>query len=131
MDLADGRKALLIEKGPNRIAFIGCNAKGGSFAQANETNPGAAFCDMDWMAGEISRLKQELRGGEDGVAGEATRAILDSGFGSLSSGHEAFSAERSGSGRLENDREKPREGASSLRAPQPATLGARMTDRGA
>jgi poly-gamma-glutamate synthesis protein (capsule biosynthesis protein) len=58
-DLAEGRKALTIEKGPNRIAFIGCNAKGGSFAQASETQPGAAACDLDWMAGEISRLKQE------------------------------------------------------------------------
>ncbi|HJR79177.1 MAG TPA: CapA family protein [Anaerolineales bacterium] len=58
-DLAEGRKALLIEKGLNRIAFLGCNAKGGSFAQAGETNPGAAACDLDWMAGEINRLKGE------------------------------------------------------------------------
>jgi hypothetical protein len=58
-DLADGRKALLIEKNTNQIAFIGCNAKGGSFAQADETNPGAAACDLEWMAGEISRLKGE------------------------------------------------------------------------
>ena len=57
-NLADGRKALLMENNHNRIAFIGCNEKGGSFAQADETNPGAAVCDMDWMAGEISRLKQ-------------------------------------------------------------------------
>jgi len=57
-NLADGRKALLIDNHPNRIAFIGCNEKGGSFAQASETGPGAAVCDMDWMAGEISRLKQ-------------------------------------------------------------------------
>ena len=58
-DLVDGRKALLIEKSPNPIAFIGCNAKGGSFAQASEMEPGAAACDLDWMAGEISRLKGE------------------------------------------------------------------------
>jgi hypothetical protein len=58
-DLADGRKALLIEKNTNRIAFIGCNAKGGSFAQADETSPGAAACDLEWMAAEISRLKGE------------------------------------------------------------------------
>jgi len=56
-NLADGRKALLIENNTNRIAFIGCNEKGGSFAQASETSPGAAVCDMDWMAAEISRLK--------------------------------------------------------------------------
>jgi hypothetical protein len=58
-NLADGRKALLMENNLNRIAFIGCNAKGGSFAQASETDPGAAVCDMDWMAGEISRLNAE------------------------------------------------------------------------
>ena len=58
-NLAEGRKALLLEDHGNRIAFIGCNEKGGSFAQASETNPGAAACDMDWMAGEISRLKTE------------------------------------------------------------------------
>jgi poly-gamma-glutamate synthesis protein (capsule biosynthesis protein) len=56
--LADGRKALLMENNHNRIAFIGCNEKRGSFAQADETHPGAAACDMEWMAGEISRLKQ-------------------------------------------------------------------------
>ena len=58
-DLADGRKALLVEDHTNRIAFLGCNAKGGSFAQANETEPGAVACDMDWMAQEVSRLKGE------------------------------------------------------------------------
>ena len=59
MDLSDGRKALLLDNNGNRIAFIGCNAKGGSFAQASETNPGSAACDMDWMAQEINRLKLE------------------------------------------------------------------------
>ncbi|MBK9924778.1 MAG: CapA family protein [Anaerolineales bacterium] len=58
-NLAEGRKALLLENHGNRIAFIGCNAKGGSFAQASDTQPGAAVCDMDWMASEIQRLKVE------------------------------------------------------------------------
>lgn len=58
-DLAEGRKALLIENHANRLAFIGCNAKGGSFAQASETTPGAAACDLDWMTQEIGRLRQE------------------------------------------------------------------------
>ncbi len=57
--LADGRKALLLEQDHNKIAFIGCNAKGGSFAHASDTLPGAAACDMDWMIGEIARLKAE------------------------------------------------------------------------
>jgi hypothetical protein len=58
-NLAEGQKAMLLENNGNRIAFIGCNAKGGSFAQASDSFPGAAVCDMDWMAGEISRLKAE------------------------------------------------------------------------
>jgi hypothetical protein len=58
-NLAEGQKALTLESNSNRVAFIGCNAKGGSFAQASETQPGAAACDMDWMAGEIRRLKAE------------------------------------------------------------------------
>jgi hypothetical protein len=58
-NLADGRKALSMEHNHNKIAFIGCNEKGGSFAQASDTQPGAAVCDMDWMAGEISRLKAQ------------------------------------------------------------------------
>ena len=59
IDLADGRRAVLLENNGNRIAFIGCNGKGGSFAQASETNPGAVACELDWMSQEISRLKQE------------------------------------------------------------------------
>ena len=58
-NLAEGRKALLLENHGNRIAFIGCNAKGGSFAQASDSFPGAAVCDMDWMASEITHLKAE------------------------------------------------------------------------
>jgi len=58
-NLDEGRKALLIENHDNRIAFIGCNAKGASFAQASDALPGAALCDMDWMAQEIRRLKAE------------------------------------------------------------------------
>lgn len=58
-NLDEGRKALLLENNGNRIAFIGCNGKGGSFAQASDSQPGAAACDMDWMADEIQRLKAD------------------------------------------------------------------------
>ena len=58
-NLAEGREALTLENNGNKIAFIGCNAKGGSFAQASDSFPGAAVCDMDWMAGEITHLKSE------------------------------------------------------------------------
>jgi poly-gamma-glutamate capsule biosynthesis protein CapA/YwtB (metallophosphatase superfamily) len=56
-NLAEGRKALLVENNGNRLAFIGCNAKGGSYAQASDTHPGAAVCDYAWMAKEVARLR--------------------------------------------------------------------------
>lgn len=55
----EARAPLLLEHNGNRIAFIGCNAKGGGFAQAGPNHPGAVACDMDWMAQEISRLRAE------------------------------------------------------------------------
>ena len=58
-DLSEARKALLLEHNGNRIAFIGCNAKGRAFAQASDTTPGAAACDMQGMAQEIRRLAGE------------------------------------------------------------------------
>ncbi len=58
-DINEGRTPVIIEHNGNRLAFIGCNAKGGSFAQAGAKHPGAADCDGDWMAGEITRLRSE------------------------------------------------------------------------
>ena len=54
----EGMKAALISHNGNQLAFIGCNAKGGVFAQASENNPGAVACDFEWMAAEIKRLRQ-------------------------------------------------------------------------
>ncbi len=56
---AEARKAQLIEHHGNKLAFIGCNAKGGGYATASETRPGAVACDYDWMHSEIARLKAE------------------------------------------------------------------------
>jgi poly-gamma-glutamate synthesis protein (capsule biosynthesis protein) len=58
-NLQDGRKALIMEHNGNRLAFIGCNGKGGSFAQAGANRPGAVICDFPWMEAEISRLRSE------------------------------------------------------------------------
>ncbi len=58
-NVEDGRQARLFEHNGNKIAFIGCNAKGGPYATANKTNPGAVKCDWDWMSAEIKRLTQE------------------------------------------------------------------------
>ena len=55
-DRQDARKARLIEHNGNKIAFIGCNGKGGGYATASENQPGAVACDFDWMQAEISRL---------------------------------------------------------------------------
>jgi hypothetical protein len=55
----DARQARLIEHNGNRLAFIGCNAKGGGYATASETQPGAVACDYDWMHQEIKRLTQK------------------------------------------------------------------------
>ena len=53
------RQPLLVEHNGNRIAFIGCNPAGPPADWATETTPGSAACDLDWMAGEISRLRQQ------------------------------------------------------------------------
>jgi poly-gamma-glutamate synthesis protein (capsule biosynthesis protein) len=58
-NLAEGRQAITVEDHGNRLAFIGCNAKGGSYAQAGPDQPGAVRCDLDWMAQEVSRLRSE------------------------------------------------------------------------
>ena len=59
-NLADAKSPLLITHNGNRFAFIGCNAFGPDHAWATENQPGSAPCeDMQWMADEISQLKQE------------------------------------------------------------------------
>jgi len=56
-DLEDGREPLLIEHNGNKIAILGCNAKGSDYyAPADENTPGAVPCDFDWMEAEIIRL---------------------------------------------------------------------------
>ena len=58
-DRKDARKARLIEHNDNRIAFIGCNGKGGGYATASDNQPGAVACDFNWLKEEISRLTSE------------------------------------------------------------------------
>ena len=58
-DLQEGRQAVTIEHNGNRLAFIGCNGKGGGFAQASRNHPGAVSCDFDYMQAEIARLRAE------------------------------------------------------------------------
>jgi poly-gamma-glutamate synthesis protein (capsule biosynthesis protein) len=56
-NLTDGREALRIEHNGNKLAFLGCNGKGGSFAMAGPDYPGAVSCDYDWMVKEIARQR--------------------------------------------------------------------------
>jgi poly-gamma-glutamate synthesis protein (capsule biosynthesis protein) len=58
-NLAAGREAVFLEHNGNPIAFIGCNGKGGSFAQASAARPGSVSCDFNWMEEEIRRLSGE------------------------------------------------------------------------
>jgi poly-gamma-glutamate synthesis protein (capsule biosynthesis protein) len=57
-NLDDARQARIIEHNGNQIAIIGCNAKGGGYATASDTNPGAVACDFNWMHDEITRLSE-------------------------------------------------------------------------
>jgi poly-gamma-glutamate synthesis protein (capsule biosynthesis protein) len=59
-DLENGRQPFLIEHHGNKIAILGCNAKGSDYyAPANENTPGAVPCDFDWMEKEIDRLNNQ------------------------------------------------------------------------
>ena len=58
-DAQDARKPAIIEHNGNRLAFIGCNGKGGGYAQAGRDHPGAVVCDFDYLESEISRLAAE------------------------------------------------------------------------
>lgn len=58
-DREDARQPRLIEHHGNRIAFIGCNGKGGGYATASDNQPGAVACDFNWMQSEIARLGEE------------------------------------------------------------------------
>ncbi|HOM66828.1 MAG TPA: CapA family protein [Brevefilum fermentans] len=59
-NLAEAKTPLLITHNGNKLAFIGCNAFGPDFAWATDAGGGSAPCeDYQWMAAEISRLRDE------------------------------------------------------------------------
>ena len=57
--IADARRPLTLEHHGNKIAFIGCNGKGGSYASADIDYPGAAECDYDLMELQVRDLVTE------------------------------------------------------------------------
>ena len=58
-NLKEGRKPVVIEHHGNKLAFIGCNAKGGGYATASESSPGAVYCDWNWMEQTIAELRAD------------------------------------------------------------------------
>ncbi len=56
-NLEDAARPVRLEHNGNRIAFLGCNAKGGGYATASATYPGARACRWD----EMTRQVQDLR----------------------------------------------------------------------
>ena len=60
LDLTDAMTPATITHNGNKLAFIGCNASGPDYAWATDDHGGSAPCgDYEWMAAEISRLKEE------------------------------------------------------------------------
>jgi poly-gamma-glutamate synthesis protein (capsule biosynthesis protein) len=58
-NLMDARDPRIVEHNGNRLVFVGCDAKGGGYATASETQPGAAACEFDWLLPEVTRLRDE------------------------------------------------------------------------
>jgi hypothetical protein len=56
-NIQEARQPVLFEHNGNKIAFLGCNAKGGGYATASDTVPGAGKCDFDYMTQEVQRLR--------------------------------------------------------------------------
>ena len=54
-----GRLPITMEHNGNKIAFIGCNGKGGSYTPSVRGLPGAVDCDFGLISDEIGRLKSE------------------------------------------------------------------------
>ena len=57
-NLDEARQPIKLENHGNRLAIIGCNGKGGMYAQAAADHPGAGACDLDWMADQVAQLRQ-------------------------------------------------------------------------
>jgi len=55
----DAQEPVLLEHNGNKIAFLGCNAKGGGYATAGEDYPGAVACDFPTMVSQIQELKKK------------------------------------------------------------------------
>jgi hypothetical protein len=55
-NIEEARRPLLLEHNGNKIAFIGCNGKGGGYASADVDYPGAVECDYELMESQVRDL---------------------------------------------------------------------------
>jgi poly-gamma-glutamate synthesis protein (capsule biosynthesis protein) len=55
----EARQPALFEHNGNKIAFIGCNAKPKGYATAGPKTPGALHCNMEQMAAEVRKLRED------------------------------------------------------------------------
>jgi poly-gamma-glutamate synthesis protein (capsule biosynthesis protein) len=58
-NLKSGRQPVILTHNGNRLAFIGCNAKGSGYAHASAANPGAVTCDFEFMQSQIEALRAD------------------------------------------------------------------------
>jgi poly-gamma-glutamate synthesis protein (capsule biosynthesis protein) len=58
-DLQDARQPRFLEHNGNRLAFIGCNGKGGGYATASDSQPGAVACDFNYLETQIRELREQ------------------------------------------------------------------------
>jgi hypothetical protein len=58
-NLEDGRKPLLIEHHGNKLAFLGCNAKGAGYATAGTSQPGGVLCNLEDLGARVRAVKAE------------------------------------------------------------------------
>lgn len=53
----EAQEPVLFDHNGNKIAFLGCNAKGGIYATAGPGHPGAVACDFSKMTEQIKELR--------------------------------------------------------------------------
>jgi poly-gamma-glutamate synthesis protein (capsule biosynthesis protein) len=58
-NLTDATRPLTVTLGPNRLAFLGCNAVGPEYGFATADRPGAAPCDWEGMQAQVRALRAE------------------------------------------------------------------------
>ena len=58
-DRDDAQQPVLVEHNGNKLAFLGCNAKGGGYATAAPGHPGAVACDFSKMQDQIKELRSD------------------------------------------------------------------------